>query len=73
MLVDYLQKEVIVFRLYGFADFKPKAEKKQSRKPVQRKPIQANISGNNDSTDISMDSSVGSIGGAGRTQNAVTV
>lgn len=39
MLVDYMEKEVMVFRVYGFADVKPKAAKTNVKKPV-KKPIQ---------------------------------
>jgi len=31
MLVDYLEKDVMVFRVYGFADVKPKQKKDQKR------------------------------------------
>lgn len=36
MLVDYLQKDVMVFRVYGFADVKPKQKKE---KPKAKPPI----------------------------------
>ena len=39
MLVDYMEKEVMVFRVYGFADVKPKTAKANVKKPV-KKPIQ---------------------------------
>jgi hypothetical protein len=31
MLVDYLEKDVMVFRVYGFADVKPKQKKEVKR------------------------------------------
>ena len=31
MLVDYMEKEVMVFRMYGFADVKPKTAKSNTK------------------------------------------
>ena len=42
MLVDYLEKEVMIFRVYGFADVKQKLNKID--KPKTRKPINNNVS-----------------------------
>lgn len=42
MLVDYLEKDVMVFRVYGFADVKPKA--KPAKKPVKKIMPSANQS-----------------------------
>lgn len=35
MLVDYLEKEVLVFRVYGFADVKAKS-KQNVKKPLKK-------------------------------------
>lgn len=55
MLVDYLMKEVMTFRVYGYADCKLKEKKDNARKPV-KKPIQnvntSTLSGDQ-STDVS--------------------
>jgi hypothetical protein len=75
MLVEYLEKDVMVFRVYGFADVKPKS-KNNVKKPTQaKKPVTA-VAANNSSymddpsTDTSLDTSATSVG---RVANAVTV
>lgn len=50
MLVDYLEKDVMVFRVYGFADVKAKPIK-NVKKPV-KKPNTSYIS--DQSTDVSI-------------------
>ncbi len=53
MLVNYLEKDILVFRVYGFADVKNK-KKRDVKKPVQ-KPALADQS-TNDSINLSMSS-----------------
>ena len=47
MLVDYLEKETLCIRLYGFADVGPK--KPKQAKPVAKKPVANNVSQENSS------------------------
>jgi len=75
MLVDYLEQEVMVFRVYGFADVKSKP-KKEVKKPQVRKPVQSaqqSFFGNDSTMDNSMDTSITSNNTSGRVANAVSV
>lgn len=71
MLVEYLEKDVMVFRVYGFADVKPKS-KNNAKKPVTaaKKTNPNNSYLGDQSTDMSLDTSLTS---AGKVANAVTV
>lgn len=51
MLVEYLEKDVMIFRVYGFADVKQKLNKLE--KPKTKKPINPNTSAADYSTDVS--------------------
>jgi hypothetical protein len=56
MLVDYMEKEVMVFRVYGFADVKPKKKEKANvKKPLQKKPINSSGFLGDQSTEVSLD------------------
>jgi len=47
MLVEYLRKECIFFKVYGFADLKPKAKKESAPQKFANKFAQPNSSKGN--------------------------
>lgn len=51
MLVEYLKKECIFFKVYGFADVKPKLKKESAPQKYANKFAQQNNSSNNISND----------------------